>query len=82
MGFLKEELGLAMVINQELAAAMEIARVLKFPSAIEIDTFSKGRVELLRFKIPGDSILDQMNLVDMHSRLRCNVLVCTVEREG
>ena len=82
LGFLKEELGLAMVINQELAAAMEIARVLKFPSAIEIDTFSKGRVELLRFKIPGDSILDQMNLVDMHSRLRCNVLVCTVEREG
>lgn len=82
LGFLKEELGLAMVINQELAAAMEIARVLKFPSAIEIDTFSKGRVELLRFKIPGDSVLDQMNLVDMHSKLKCNVLVCTVEREG
>lgn len=80
--FIKEELGLAMVINQELAAAMEISRVLKFPSAIEIDTFSKGRVELLRFKIPAGSVLDGLNLVEMHERLRCNVLVCTAERGG
>lgn len=80
--FIKEELGLAMVINQELAAALEISRVLKFPSAIEIDTFSKGRVELLRFKIPAGSVLDGLNLIEMHERLRCNVLVCTAERGG
>lgn len=80
--FIKEELGLAMVINQELAAAMEMARVLKFPSAIEIDTFAKGRAELLRFKIPANSILDDMRLSEMHSKLKCNVLVCTVERDG
>lgn len=80
--FIKEELGLAMVINQESAAAMEMARVLKFPSAIEIDTFAKGRVELLRFKIPSNSILDDMALSELHSKIRCNVLVCTVERDG
>ena len=39
--YLKDELGLAMVINPELAAAEEIARVLRFPSAIKIDTFAK-----------------------------------------
>ena len=44
--FIKEELGLAMVINPEYAAAMEIARVLRFPSAIKIDTFAKGRIEV------------------------------------
>ena len=82
VSFLKEELGLAMVINQEHTAAREIARVLKFPSAIEIDTFVKGRVELLRFKIPQGSVLDGMNLIDMHSRLHSNVLVCAVERAG
>lgn len=82
LGFIKEELGLAMVINQEYAAAMEISRVLKFPSAIEIDTFAKGRVELLRFKIPAFSILDDMSLYEMHNKLKCNVLVCTVERDG
>ena len=47
--FLKDELGLAMVINPEYAAAAEISRVLRFPSALRIDTFSKGRVELLKF---------------------------------
>ena len=82
LDFLKEELGLAMVINQEQTAAREIARVLKFPTAIEIDTFAKGRIELLRFKIPQDSVLDGMNLYELHSKLKSNVLVCTVEHEG
>lgn len=80
--YIKEELGLAMVINQELAAAMEMSRVLKFPSAIEIDTFAKGRVELLRFKIPSGSILDDITLSGLHDKIKCNVLVCTVERDG
>ena len=45
----KEDLGLAMVINPEQTAANEIARLLRFPSAIQIDTFAKGRVEILKF---------------------------------
>ena len=80
--FLKEELGLAMVINQEATAAREIARVLKFPSAIEIDTFAKGRIELLRFKIPSKSLLDGLSLIDMHAKVHADVLVCSVEHEG
>ena len=82
VSFLKEELGLAMVINQEQTAAREIARVLKFPSAIEIDTFAKGRVEMLRTKIPEGSVLHGMNLMEMHAKLHSNILVCTVERDG
>ena len=80
--FLKEELGLAMVINQEATAAREIARIMKFPSAIEIDTFAKGRIELLSFKIPQKSLLDGLSLTDMHTRVHSDVLVCTVERGG
>ena len=82
VNFFKEELGLAMVINQEQTAAREIARLMKFPSAIEIDTFAKGRVEVLRMRIPTGSVLDGMALMDMHSRLNSNVLVCTAERDG
>lgn len=81
-GFLKGELGLALVINQEYASAQEVARVLKFPSAIEINTFAKGRAELLHFRIPKDSVLDGMNLNEMHERLKCHVLVCTRERDN
>jgi len=80
--YLKEELGLAMVINQEATAAREIGRLLKFPSAIEIDTFAKGRVELLRLRIPEGSVLDGLNLIEMNAKLHCDVLVCTVEHKG
>ena len=78
--YLKEELGLAMVINPEAAAAAEIARLLRFPSAIKIDTFAKGRIELLKFRIPEGSILNNCAVKEIATKLHCDVLVCTVER--
>lgn len=80
--FLKNELGLAMVINPEYAAASEIARVLRFPSAIKIDTFAKGRVELLKFKIPENSPLVNLSVREITTVLGCDVLICTVERNN
>ena len=78
--YLKEELGLAMVINPQYAAAEEIARVLRFPSAMKIDTFAGGRVELVKFRLPTKSPLVGMSVRDVVSRLHCDVLICTVER--
>ena len=76
----KEDLGLAMIINPEQAAAAEIARVLRFPSAIQIDTFAKGRVEILKFRVSDDSVLSGLSLAELRPKLGCNVLVCGVER--
>ena len=78
--FLKDELGLAMVINPELAAAEEIARVLRFPSASKIDTFANGKVELLKFKIPESSPLVGLSVKEISTVLGCDVLICTIER--
>ena len=78
--YLKDELGLAMVINPEYAAAAEIARVLRFPSAIKIDTFAHGLVELFKYKLPEGSRLVGMAVKDVVAKLGCDVLVCTVER--
>lgn len=80
--FIKEELGLAMVINPELAASSEIARLLRLPSAIKIETFAKGRIELLQFRIPEDSILHNMQVSAIYSSLKCDVLICAVTRKG
>lgn len=80
--YIKNELGLAMVINPEYAAAQEIARILNFPSAIKIDTFAKGKVEILKVKLPEGSILVGKSVRDVVTKLRCNVLICTVERDG
>ncbi len=78
--FLKDELGLAMVINPEFAAAAEIARVLRFPSAIKIDTFARGRVELLKFRLPEGSPLAGLAVKEIAAKLECDVLICTIER--
>ena len=77
---LKDDLGLAMIINPELAAATEMARLLRFPSAIQIDTFAKGRVELLKFRISEDSLINSIRVADISSKLNCDVLICGVER--
>ena len=78
--FIKEELGLAMAINPEYEAADEIARILRFPSVIDINTFNKGRLELLSFKVGKDSILNDMKVEQINSKLKCDILVCMIER--
>lgn len=80
IGFIKEQLGITMIINPELAAAREIAKLLRFPSAIKIDTFAKGRVELMKFKLLPAFGLDGWKVSDIIERLKCDVLVCGVER--
>ncbi len=80
LGFLKKEFGLAMIINPEQTAANEISRIFQLPSAIRVDTFAKGHVELLHFKIENGSILIGLKLRSLSSTLHTNVLVCTVMR--
>lgn len=79
--YIKEELGLSMVINPEWAAAMEMTRLLRFPSAIDIDTFAQGRIELLRFRIPEGCPLCNHMIKDLSVLSRCEVLICIMERE-
>ena len=79
--YLKDELGLAMIINPDYAVAKEIARLLRFPTAISIDTFAKGRVELLKFKIPEDCMLVNLSVKEAVSKFNLDLLFCTVERE-
>ncbi|MBQ7889842.1 MAG: Trk system potassium transporter TrkA [Erysipelotrichaceae bacterium] len=80
IGFIREELGLSMIINPEQAAADEIARLLRFPSAIKADTFAKGRVELLRVQLPENCVLHNRKVMEIVSLFLCDVLVCAVER--
>lgn len=80
IAFLREELGLAMIINPELTSASEIARIFQFPSAVKIDSFSKGRVELIHFRVTKDCKLNNYELIHIRSTLKCNILVAMVTR--
>ena len=79
---IKEELGLSLVINPEWAAAMEMARLLRFPKAIDIDTFARGRIELLRFRLEEDSPLCGRKIMHISELSQCEVLICVAEREN
>lgn len=78
--FLREELGLALAINPDIAAASEIERLIQIPSALEVDTFAKGRVTIIRIQIPKESVLNSLPLSYLHQKVSENILVCIVER--
>lgn len=80
MRLIKDDLGLEMIINPDFISASEIARLLRFPTAVQIDTFAKGRVEILKFKIPENNILNNYRIADIMPKLNCDVLICGVER--
>ncbi len=79
---LKDELGLSMSINPELAAAREIARILKFPSALKVDTLAEGVAELVQFKLSAENPLTENSLNSSSGKYLKNVLISAVEREN
>lgn len=81
LSYLRNQLGLSLIINPELETAREIARLLRLPSALEINSFARGHAELVKFKIPKGNLLHDKPISAMHE-LNCDMLVCGVERDG
>lgn len=81
LSLLKKELGLDMVINPEQAAASEIARILSFPTAVNMELFAKGRVELVEIKVTEEVSIIGMQLKNISSRISSNILIGAVLRD-
>ena len=79
--FMRSELGLSMAINPEQATAREIARVLRFPAAMKLEAFSKGRLELLEYRVAEHTALDGIRLSELYRSLKVRVLICAVARQ-
>lgn len=80
--FFKDELGLSMIVNPEFDAANEIAKVLRFPNAINIETFYRGLVDLVELKLEAGNPLCDMPLTDIFSTFNTRILVCAVQRKN
>lgn len=78
--FIKKQTGISTIVNPEMAAAMEISHLLRFPGASKIDTFADGRVRLIKCALTEAQGMDSMAIRDILSRLGSDVLVCAVER--
>lgn len=81
-GFIKDKLGLSSIINPEYEAAAEINRLFCIPSAISVDTFARGKVELLRMVLPKGSPIAGNSIVSALGKLSGKMLICAVERDG
>lgn len=82
ISYLREKLGLARIINPELEAAKEVARILYLPGALEVNSFAHGQAEIVKFKISDGNILDHLKIMDLSKHIKHNILIGAVEREG
>lgn len=80
--FLREALGLSVIVNPEHECAKEISRILRFPSAVRVDAFSKGSAEIIEHRIQPGTKLDGVRLRDLPRIFGAKVLVGVVERGG
>ena len=81
-GYLREQLGLALIINPELEAAREVARILYLPTALEVNSFAHGQAELVKFKVPEGNLLNGLSLAYLGKNITNDIIICAVERNG
>lgn len=80
LSLLKRELGLNMVINPEQAAGSEIARLIKFPPATNVEIFAKGRVELVEINVTRDMAIANVQLKNIANQFSSLILIGAVRR--
>lgn len=80
--YLKEKLGLEMIINPEFETAQIMSRILTLPMAEDITTFAHGYVDMVKFKLPEGNQLDGKRIMDIGKDLTGNIVICAIERNG
>ncbi len=81
LSYLRKQLGLSLIINPELETAREMSRLLRHPTALGMNSFAKGNVELVKFKLPEDNMLVDSRIADIGTS-KLGVLFCGIEHEG
>ena len=79
--YLREKLGLALIINPEYEAARDMARILYLPSSLEVTGFAHGQAELIKYAIPENSPMDGIAIKDLGHKLKANILIGAIERD-
>lgn len=79
--YMKNNLGINMIINPEMLTAKAIYSTLKYSGNIKSSYLTRGKVELLEFILNVDSPLINIQLKDIKNVLKANILVVAVERD-
>ena len=79
---IREDIGLSLMINPDLDAAREIFRTLRFKDASQVETFAKGRTEIITLQVRQDSPISNIKIKNLRSKTKTNVFACGIKREG
>ena len=80
---LRRNLKIDMAINPENTTAVEISRLLRFPSAANIETFCRSKVELMGFRLQDGDFLVDTPLYSLPAQVKkLALLFCAVDRDG
>ena len=82
LDFMRNALGINLIVNPEYATACEISRILRFPAAIKTETFAKGRIELIEFNISSDNALCGKAIFEIYKKFKIKLLICAVQRSN
>ena len=77
---MKDDLGIAMIVNPELEMADEIFNIINLRSVVRIEHFAKGRVLLAEIVVEAGSPLIGETLISLGKKLNTRVLICAVQR--
>ena len=78
---MSNELGISLTLNPDLDTALEIFRTIRFPSAIKVESFANGKVDLVEIKVEKGSRLCDISLSELREKYKVGILVCAVVRD-
>lgn len=81
IGYIREKLGISLIINPDLEAAKEAARIIALPQTLEATRFAHNQADLINVKIPAGSILDGKKIMDLGREATRDMVFCVMERE-
>ena len=79
---LQKDLSIDSVINPEYSTALEISRLLRFPAAANVDTFFRGKVEMLGVRVRETDPIVGQPLSKLFGHNSPNILFSACERKG
>ena len=80
--FLKQSLGIDLMVNPEYEAAKQSFYMLKYPTATKVESFSNNQFNILEVIINENSVLNGVSLIESKKTIDFPSLVCLVERQG
>ncbi|MBR4761859.1 MAG: Trk system potassium transporter TrkA, partial [Clostridia bacterium] len=80
LGYIKQQIELSLILNPEYLVAQEIFNILKFPAAVNVETFSRRNFEMAELLLRDNSAIIGMSLMELRKKFQANYLICVVQR--